>query len=75
MSELEHLLQAMNRQSAAGKEALIYLDKIVYEVKERPDALLVLSELHRFLGMMLEKHERNEARKPQVRPLTRTYEL
>ena len=69
MSELEHLMQALNRQSEAGKDALTYLDKIVYEVKERPDALLVLSELHRFLGMMLEKHERNEMHQPKVRPL------
>lgn len=69
MSELEHLMQAMNRQSEAGKEALIHLDRIVFDIKERPDALLVLSELHRFLGMMLEKHERNEALQPTVRPL------
>ena len=69
MSELEQLMQALNRQSEAGKEALIQLDRLVFDVKERPDALLVLQELYRFLGIMLAKHERNEAMRPQVRPL------
>ena len=69
MSELEHLMDALNRQSEAGKEALVHLDRIVFEVKERPDALLVLEELHRLLGIMLAKHARNEGMRPQVRPL------